>query len=115
MVSAEELVALLEEQRRKYEDPRVAGQFKGWNKTMQYHFTDSGEYWIIRMVNGEPLPAQKIEAPLVKPEIQYEMDTEILRDMNSGRLSGMEAFQQKKLRLKASMPDMMKLQSLNRI
>ena len=115
MVSSKELAAILEEQRGKYRDPRVAGQFKGWNKTMQYHFTDSGEYWIIRMVNGEPQPAQKIDAPLEKPEIQYEMETETLRDMNSGKLSGMEAFQQKKLRLKASMTDMMKLQSLNRI
>jgi putative sterol carrier protein len=115
MVSAEELVALLEEQRRKYEDPRVAGQFKSWNKTMQYHFTDTDEYWIIRLVNGVPAPAEKAEKAADKPEIQYDMDTETLRAMTRGEIIGMEAFQQKKLRLKASMSDMMKLQSLNRI
>jgi putative sterol carrier protein len=115
MVSAEELAGILEEQRRKYMDPRVAGQFKGWNKTMQYHFTDTGEYWIIRLVDGAPQPAEKAAGPAAKPEIQYEMDTETLRAMNRGEISGMEAFQRKRLRLKASVPDMMKLQSLNRI
>jgi hypothetical protein len=115
MVNAEELAAILEQQRRKYEDPRVAGSFKGWNKTMQYHFTDTNEYWVMRLVNGAPQPAEKVQGPVEKPEIQYEMDTETLRAMNSGELSGMAAFQQKKLKLKASMPDMMKLQALNRI
>ena len=115
MVNAEELAAILEQQRRKYEDPRVAGSFKGWNKTMQYHFTDTNEYWVIRLVNGAPQPVEKVPGPVEKPEIQYDMDTETLRAMNSGELSGMAAFQQKKLKLKASMPDMMKLQALNRI
>jgi hypothetical protein len=115
MVNGEELAKILEEQRRKYEDPRVAGSFKGWNKTMQYHFTDTNEYWVMKLVNGVPQPAEKVPGPLEKPEIQYDMDTETLKAMNNGELSGMAAFQQKKLKLKASMPDMMKLQALNRI
>ena len=66
-------------------------------------------------MNGAPQPAEKVQTPPEKPEIRYDMDTETLRAMNSGELSGMAAFQQKKLKLKASMPDMMKLQALNRI
>jgi putative sterol carrier protein len=115
MVGAEELAVILEGERKKYTDPRVAGNFKGWNKTMQYHFTDTDQYWVIRLVNGEPQTAQKLEGPAEKPEIQYDMDTDTLRAMSRGELSGMEAFQQKRLRMKASMPDMMKLQALNRI
>ncbi len=115
MVGGEELAKILEEQRKKFEDPRVVGQFKGWNKTMQYHFTDTNEYWLIKLVNGAPQPAEKVPGPAEKPEIQYEMETETLKAMNTGELSGMAAFTSKKLKLKASMPDMMKLQSLNRI
>jgi hypothetical protein len=82
---------------------------------MQYHFTDTDEYYIIKFVDGDPLPAEKIETPLEKPDISYDMDTETLKAMNENRISGMQAFQQKRLSVKASMSDMRKLQSLNRI
>ena len=115
MVERNELEQLLEEQRLKYGDERVARNFKGWNKTMQYHFTDTGDYYLLRMENGEPLPVQRLDQPLDKPDIQYEMDTETLRAMARKELSGLQAYQQKRLKLKASMSDMMKLQSLNKI
>jgi hypothetical protein len=35
--------------------------------------------------------------------------------MTRGEISGQQAFQQRRLKLKASFPDMMKLQSLNRV
>jgi putative sterol carrier protein len=115
MVEREQLLQLLDEQRLKYSDERVAKNFKGWNKTMQYHFTDTDEYYVIRLENGEPLPVEQLEEPLVKPDIQYEMDTETLRAMTRKEISGLQAYQQKRLKLKASMSDMMKLQSLNKI
>jgi putative sterol carrier protein len=114
-VDSEQLMQLLDEQRLKYSDERVARNFKGWNKAMQYHFTDTGEYYLIRLENGEPLPPERLETPLEKPDIQYEMDTETLRAMTRKELSGLQAYQQKRLKLKASMSDMMKLQSLNKI
>jgi putative sterol carrier protein len=114
-VEREQLMRLLEEQRLKYRDERVAKNFKGWNKSMQYHFTDTDEYYLIRLENGEPLPPEHLEQPLEKPDIQYEMDTETLRAMTRKELSGLQAYQQKRLKLKASMSDMMKLQSLNKI
>jgi putative sterol carrier protein len=115
MVGGDELAKILEENRKKFEDPRVAGQFKGWNKTMQYHFTDTNEYWVIRLVNGAPQPVEKLPAPVEKPEIQYEMETDTLKAMSTGQLGGMAAYTSKKLKLKASMPDMLKLQALNKI
>jgi hypothetical protein len=114
-VERHELEQLLEEQRLKYTDERVAKNFKGWNKTMQYHFTDNDEYYLLRMEDGAPQPVERLEQPLEKPDIQYEMDAETLRAMTRKELSGLQAYQQKRIKLKASMSDMMKLQSLNKI
>ncbi|MBN1836039.1 MAG: SCP2 sterol-binding domain-containing protein, partial [Spirochaetales bacterium] len=95
----QELEGLLEEQRLKYSDERVAKNFKGWNKAMQYHFTDTGDYYVLRMANGEPRPVERLEGPLEKPDIQYEMDTETLRAMTRKELSGLQAYQQKRIKL----------------
>ncbi len=114
-MTQKDLLMLLEDQRRKFSDPRIAHNFKGWNKTMVYFFPDIREYYLIEMKNGEPEPVKKLDAPLEKPDIYYEMDTETLRAMNYREINGLEAFMQKRLKLKASMPDMKKLQSLNRM
>jgi aldehyde:ferredoxin oxidoreductase len=110
-----ELMALMEAQRRKFGDERVAHHFKGWNKRMQYHFTDTGEYYLICMVDGAAQPPQRLEKPLDRPDIVYEMDTGTLRAMTRGELSGLQAYQQRRLRLRASFFEMMKLQSLNQV
>ena len=105
----------MEAQRRKFGDERVAHHFKGWNKRMQYHFTDIGEYYLISMVDGAAQPPQRLEKPVEKPDIVYEMDTGTLRAMTRGELSGLQAYQQRRLRLRASFFEMMKLQSLNQV
>ena len=115
MMEREQLLELLEEQRMKFADERVARNFKGWNKSMQYHFTDRDEYYLLKMVDGQPQPPEQVAEPLEKPDIQYEMDTETLRAMTRKEISGLQAYQQKRIKLKCSMSDMMKLQSLNRI
>jgi len=111
----EKLEELMEEQRVKFGDAKVAHHFRGWNKAMQYHFTDIDAYYVIRMVNGEAQRSERLEKPLDRPDIAYEMDTETLRAMTRGEISGMQAYQQRRLRLKASFVDMMKLQTLNRV
>ena len=82
---------------------------------MQYYFTDVGAYYVIRLVDGKAQPAERLEKPLHRPDIAYEMDTGTLLAMTRGELSGMQAYRQRRLRLRASFLDMMKLQSLNKV
>jgi len=114
-IKGEDLLALLQEQQKKFGHNGIAVNFEGWNKMMQYYFPDINEYYVIEMKDGTALPPIKLDKPIKKPEIFYEMSTETLRAMTKGELSGFKAYQQRRLKLKASFSDMMKLQSLNNV
>lgn len=114
-LSAEELQSIMEEQQVKFTDPAVARNFEGWNKTMHYYFPDIDGHYVLEIINGEGQVPRKVEVPPKKPEIYYEMSTETLRAMTRGEISGFKAYQERRLKLKASFTDMMKLQSLNKV
>ncbi len=113
-VSSEELEDILYREQGKFGLEHIRDNFAGWNKTMQYVFPDIDECWIIRFVDGQAQSPEKLEAPLPKPEIGYEMNSWVLKAMSAGELSGEKAYLKRLLRLKASFRDMMKLQSLNK-
>ena len=113
MAETEEFLKILEAQRNKYSDSRVARHFKGWNKTLQYHFTDIDEFYVIELVDGDSQPLRKEK--LDDPDIKYTMTTETFLSMNKGEISGFKAYQQKLLKVKATMPEMLKLQKLDKI
>ena len=113
MENRETLLQAIREQLRRFSDPRVARDFSRWNKTMQYHFTDTGDRYLVRFVDGQahsPVPG---EDP--KPDIQYELASDTFMAIHRRELSGLKAYQQKKVKLKASMPDIMKLQKIDRL
>jgi aldehyde:ferredoxin oxidoreductase len=114
-MSREELLRLLEEQRSRYGHPQVAHNFRNWNKTMQYYISDFDEYFVIPMADGVAQAPEPLEEPLDRPEISYQMNSETLRAMTRGEMTGQEAFRRRRLKLKASFQDIMKLQSLDRL
>jgi putative sterol carrier protein len=102
----------LESFRKKFYDPRVVKDYKGWSgKIMLYHFTDSDAYYHIRFVNGEPQPAAAGKAE--KADVTYEMSTQIFRALTRKEISGLKAFAMGKVKVKAAMPDLLKLQKLD--
>ncbi len=114
-VIGEEMMNILLAEQAKYGIEKIKHNFKGWNKTMQYFFTDTGEYYILKFVNGEALTPEKISSPLAKPEISYEMDSRVLKAMSAGEISGEFAYLKRLLKMKSPFTDMMKLQSLNKV
>jgi hypothetical protein len=114
-MSRDQLLELLEEQRQRYGHPQVAHNFRGWNKAMQYHISDFDEYFLIRMVEGVAQPPEPLPSPLEQPEVSYQMDSQTLLAMTRGQISGAEAFRKRRLKLKASFSDIMKLQSLDKL
>lgn len=113
MSSDEEFLELLKKQAEKYSNPKVARHFKGWNKTLQYHFTDIDEYYVIELIDGVPQPLE--EKKLDNPTIMYSMSVETFVALNKGEVSGFKLYQQKKLKIKATMPEMLKLQKLDKL
>ena len=78
---------------------------------MQYHFTDNDTYWYIRLVNGKP--EEPKEGRLEQTEISYSMTTADFLSLMRGEVSGMKLYASGRLKAKASIADLMKLQKLN--
>jgi aldehyde:ferredoxin oxidoreductase len=114
-MSREQLLELLEEQRLRYGHPQVVDNFRGWNKAMQYHISDFDEYFLIRMVEGAAQAPVPLSVPLSQPEVSYQMDSQTLLAMTRGEITGAEAFRKRRLKLKASFSDILKLQSLDKL
>ncbi|MEA2070678.1 MAG: SCP2 sterol-binding domain-containing protein [Asgard group archaeon] len=111
MTSKEEIIEEMNKFREKMMQEKYAKHFQGWNKTMQYYFTDRDEKYYIELVNGKPKEPK--EGEIEKPEISYKMSTDTFLSLMNGEISGMKAYTSGKLKVKASMPDLMKLQKLN--
>jgi hypothetical protein len=113
-VYIEKLEATLEMFRLKFLDDRVSRDFRGWSgKVMQYLFTDAGEYYHITFRDGVPSPAVKGKPD--RADIQYEMTTETFHSLANRETTGLKAYAQGKVKLRASMPDMLKLQKIDSI
>ena len=102
----------LETFRQKIMDPRVVKDYKGWSgKVMLYHFTDTGEYYHIRFQDGQPLPA--VKGRVEKADVLYEMSSAVFRALTRKEISGLKAYAQGKVKVRAAMPDLLKLQKLD--
>jgi putative sterol carrier protein len=102
----------IESFRLKFYDPRVVKDYKNWSgKVMQYHFTDTDEYFHIRFQDGQPQPA--VKGRVEKADVSYEMSSAIFQAMSRKEISGLKAYAQGKVKVKASMPDLLKLQKLD--
>ena len=113
MIDRDELLDIVKGQAAKFTDEKISKAYKNWNKTVQYYFPDMDEYYKIVLNNGDPVEVSQGKSE--KPEIQYEMTTETFLDIVNKKISGMKAYNQKKVKVKASMPDLLKLQKLDKI
>jgi putative sterol carrier protein len=94
----------------QFDNPKVQTSLKGFTRTMLFKFTDSNEDWLIRTVDGK-------EATLVKdshtnPDLLITTTAEVLTGVMDRRINGMAAYMQRKIQVKGSMEDLMKLQKL---
>ena len=102
----------LETFRSKILDPRVIRDYRNWSgRVMQYHFTDTGQYYYIRFQDGLPQPAVKGKPE--KADVQYEMSSAIFLAMSRKEISGLKAYALGKVKVRAPMPDLLKLQKLD--
>ncbi|MHA1124353.1 MAG: SCP2 sterol-binding domain-containing protein [Candidatus Heimdallarchaeota archaeon] len=111
MPNDEEIIAEMNKLREKMTSEKLAHHFKNWNKTMQYHFTDTDEYWYIKLVNGQP--EEPVKGKVEKPEISYKMSTTDYFALMRNEVKGLKLYNSGRLKIKAAMPDILKLQKLN--
>jgi len=101
---------VMEETRQKFLRPELQKVFRKWNKTMLYDFTDLGESWHYEILKGIPGPLQK--GSIEKPDIHYILTTNVFIGLSRGTIDGFKAFRKKKVKVKAPVLDLIKLQKL---
>lgn len=113
MASREEVIQKLAAQTARFTDPKVASSFKGWTKTMQYVFPDIDLRMVIEVKDG--LPSTPTEGTAPAAQVVYEMSSDTFLAIARKELGGMKAYSQKLVKVKASMPDLLKLQKLDSV
>jgi hypothetical protein len=111
MADRDSVIEHLEIARKRFLDEKLLKYYKKWNKTVQYHFTDSGEFWGFALAEGRPGPLQ--EGQVEDPSIEYIMSTDTFIAISTKQLTGMEAYKQGLVDIKASMSDLTKLRKLD--
>ncbi len=110
MATKAEVLEVLEGVRRKFDEPATKPLFKGFDRTLQFQFTDLEISFHTRVHNGlmDPFTEGKLE----KPNLLVTTDSGTLIGIMNGDLSPLDAYSVGKLKAKGSMTDLLKLQIL---
>lgn len=94
----------------RFDDPSIRASFKGFEKTLQFHFTDTNQAFVIAVANdGSATLAEKTAE---KADITITTTTEVLAGIMDKKVNPMTAFATRKIKVNGAMDDMMKLQKL---
>ena len=94
----------------RFANPGVQAALKGFTKTLQFKFTDTNEFWLIRAVDGTS--ATLSLETLEKPDVLVTITTDVLAGIMDKKINGTTAYMQRKIQVKGAMEDLMKLQKI---
>ena len=94
----------------RFANPSVQASLKGFTKNLQFKFTDTNEFWLIRAVDGTS--ATLSQEAVEKPDILVTITTDVLSGIMDKKINGTTAYMQRKIQVKGSMEDLMKLQKI---
>jgi hypothetical protein len=113
MASRDTVLETLKIQRERFSHEKIASSFRGWNRTMQYHFPDLDLFIALPVIDG--IPGDIVERKIDGAQVSYEMSSDTFLAIHRKEITGMKAFSQKLVKVKASMPDLLKLQKLDSV
>jgi putative sterol carrier protein len=94
----------------QFDNPKVQTSLKGFTRTMLFRFTDTKEDWLIKTVDGKE--ATMVKDSHTNPDLTITTTVDVLTGVMDRRINGMAAYMQRKIQIKGSMEDLMKLQKL---
>ena len=110
MTTKDEVIQVLEGVRVKFDTPDIKSKFDGFDRTLQFLFTDLETSFHTRIHDGVMDPFS--EGALEKPNLLVTTDSGTLIGIMNGSLSPLDAYSMGKLKAKGSMTDLLKLQIL---
>jgi putative sterol carrier protein len=109
MATQQELLDALKEWTAKLDDPAVKEKFAGFEKTLQFNFTD--QPFNIRMVFAQQACALE-DGPTDSPDIVITTSSDTIMGITHKKIKPIAAFMTGKLKAKGNMMDMLKIQLL---
>jgi putative sterol carrier protein len=100
----------LEKIQKRFDDPAFQTLFKGYTRTFQIIFSDVGETYILKIMDGQKATLEK--GKVEKPDLIVTTTTEILAGIMDKRVNPMTAYSMRKVTSIGSMDDLLKLQKL---
>lgn len=94
----------------RFANPSFQASLKGFTKSILFKFTDTGEEWLVRAVDGKQATFAKETIP--NPDIAISLASDILAGVMDKKVNGMTAYMQRKIQIKGAMEDLMKMQKL---
>jgi putative sterol carrier protein len=94
----------------QFSNPSVQASLKGFSRVLLFRFTDSKEDWSITTVDGKS--ATLVKDTLANPDILITTTTVVLTGVMDRKINGLAAYMQKKIQVKGSMEDLMRIQKL---
>ena len=110
MATKDDVIQVLEGVREKFNAPDTKSKFEGFDRTLQFKFTDLETSFHTRIHDGEMDPYS--EGELEKPHLLVTTDSDTLVGIMRGTLSPLDAYSVGKLKAKGTMTDLLKLQIL---
>ncbi|NHJ20423.1 MAG: hypothetical protein EAX91_05750 [Candidatus Lokiarchaeota archaeon] len=107
MATKEEVKASLDKWMKVLDDPEIADEFEGFNKTMQFEFSDLN--YKIKMI-FENKTVRLEEGFDDKAEMGLEVKSDLFVGIANGEIDPMEAFMEGELKTKGDMDSLQKLE-----
>ena len=104
----EELLEGIKKMTSKLDDPAYQERFKGFNKTLQFNFTDTNNY----ALKFSEKKCEIIPGDVENPDMIITTTSDVIIDIMDGELSPTKAFMGGKIKAKGPMTAMLKLQML---
>jgi putative sterol carrier protein len=104
------LLKALEKARQKMIRENGEPVIEKWNRQILYYFSDTDEYWLMKVVDGRPGSPVQQPDEVDDADIRLTMTNETFIGLMNGTVNGMQAFLGGRVKVKASMADMGKMQ-----
>lgn len=109
MASQEELIASLNTWVAKLDDPAYKDKFEGFEKTLQFNFTDQ-DFHILMIFKDQA--CELMDGAVDSPDIVITTATDTILGITDRKIKPLMAFMSGKLKAKGSIQDMQKVQLL---
>jgi putative sterol carrier protein len=101
---------LLSKLKEKFNEPSTQESFKGFTKKIMFDFTDTKEVYVLSVDDGKTASLEKVASGT--GDVIVTTTTEVLAGIINKTVNPVTSYVMRKLKVKGSMEDLMKLQKL---